>query len=216
MADGGWPEMKRQTEAGVQAGCPYSAVGMHRASHSAIGFPRRSTNASRMLGLVTPPDVSRSFTVPPGSNGWTAMARQGERDLLPTTTATTTRGRFRCLRILPSQRRVTTPNRQSRHGSLRNQGHTSSDISQVRDLIAGGVGRDARVRKYPSAYRRGCPTFERESDIVETRPLAHGQVHSEECRRDRSPQEAVWSEVPRRAAVRPAGQGRGLGGANAQ
>jgi hypothetical protein len=59
--------MKRQTEAGVQAGWPYSAVGMHRAWESAIGLPRRSTRASWMLGFVTPPDVRRSFTVSPDS-----------------------------------------------------------------------------------------------------------------------------------------------------
>ena len=40
-------------------GWPYSAVGMHRALDSAIGLPSRSTNASRMLAFVTPPDVSK-------------------------------------------------------------------------------------------------------------------------------------------------------------
>ena len=55
--------MKRQTEAGVHMGWPYSAVGMHRALDSAIGLPSRSTNASRMLAFVTPPDVSRSLTI---------------------------------------------------------------------------------------------------------------------------------------------------------
>src|SRR6476661_7744101 len=57
--------MKRQAEAGVHEGWPYSAVGMHRALDSSIGFPSRSTSASRMLVFVTPPDVSRSFKLPP-------------------------------------------------------------------------------------------------------------------------------------------------------
>jgi hypothetical protein len=49
-------------------GCPYCAVGMHRAVESAIGLPRRSTNASRMLGFFTPADVSRSLKMPPDSS----------------------------------------------------------------------------------------------------------------------------------------------------
>src|SRR6476661_6807133 len=57
--------MKRQAEAGVHQGWPYSAVGMHRALDSSMGFPSRSTSASRMLVFVTPPDVSRSFKLPP-------------------------------------------------------------------------------------------------------------------------------------------------------
>src|SRR5450432_1681405 len=60
-----WPAMKRQAEAGVHQGWPYSAVGMHRALESSIGLPSRSTSASRMLVLVTPPDVRRSFKLPP-------------------------------------------------------------------------------------------------------------------------------------------------------
>ena len=32
-------------------GCPYMAVGMHRAVDSAIGLPRSSTSASRMLAF---------------------------------------------------------------------------------------------------------------------------------------------------------------------
>ena len=50
---------------GPTQGCPYIAVGMHRALHSAIGLPSRSTSASWMLAFVTPPDVRRSFTMPP-------------------------------------------------------------------------------------------------------------------------------------------------------
>ena len=59
--------MKRQAEAGVHAGCPYCAVGMQSALESPIGLPSSSTNAAWMLGLVTPPDVRRSFTLPPES-----------------------------------------------------------------------------------------------------------------------------------------------------
>src|SRR5919197_2145102 len=66
MGAGVWPAMKRQAEAGVHMGWPYSAVGMQRALESPIGFPSRSTSASRMLGFLTPPDVRRSFTLPPG------------------------------------------------------------------------------------------------------------------------------------------------------
>src|SRR4051812_19040301 len=38
---------------------------MQRAAASAVGLPSRSTSAPAMLGLVTPPDVRRSFTNPP-------------------------------------------------------------------------------------------------------------------------------------------------------
>src|SRR3954462_8209077 len=57
--------MKRQAEAGGHEGWPYSAVGMHRALESSFGLPSRSTRASRMLVFVTPPDVRRSFKLPP-------------------------------------------------------------------------------------------------------------------------------------------------------
>jgi hypothetical protein len=67
----GWPEfplMNRQAPApGPPMGCPYCAVGMHRALESAIGLPRRSTNARRMLAFVTPADVRRSRKMPPDS-----------------------------------------------------------------------------------------------------------------------------------------------------
>src|SRR5947207_14162904 len=46
--------------------CPYDAVGMQRASHSAIGLPSRSRIASLMLGFLMPADVRRSFILPPG------------------------------------------------------------------------------------------------------------------------------------------------------
>src|SRR6266540_143620 len=47
--------------------CPYDAVGMQRASHSAIGLPSRSSIASLMLGFLMPADVRRNFTLPPRS-----------------------------------------------------------------------------------------------------------------------------------------------------
>src|SRR5438067_343191 len=53
---------------GPTMGWPYCAVGMHSAVESAIGLPRRSTRALRMLTFVTPADVRRSFNVPPGSD----------------------------------------------------------------------------------------------------------------------------------------------------
>ena len=42
-------------------GMPYIAVGMHKAVDSAMGLPSMSTSASRMLWLLTPPEVRRSF-----------------------------------------------------------------------------------------------------------------------------------------------------------
>ena len=63
-----FPLMNRQAfSPGPTHGCPYCAVGMHRALESAIGLPSSSTSVSRMLVLVTPPDVRRSFKVPPDS-----------------------------------------------------------------------------------------------------------------------------------------------------
>jgi hypothetical protein len=63
-----FPLMNRQAfSPGPTQGCPYSAVGMHSALESAIGLPSRSTTASRMLVFVTPPEVSRSFKIPPDS-----------------------------------------------------------------------------------------------------------------------------------------------------
>jgi hypothetical protein len=38
---------------------------MHSAVESSIGLPNRLTSASRMLLFVTPPDVRRSFNLPP-------------------------------------------------------------------------------------------------------------------------------------------------------
>src|SRR6187431_1173924 len=60
------PLMNRHTPSpGPTSGCPYIAVGMQRALESAIGLPSRSTSAFLMLVFVTPPDVRRSFTLPP-------------------------------------------------------------------------------------------------------------------------------------------------------
>jgi hypothetical protein len=60
---GSCPLMNRHAAAGPAIGCPYDAVGMHRASHSAIGLTRRSTSASWMLGFLMPAEVSRNFRV---------------------------------------------------------------------------------------------------------------------------------------------------------
>ncbi len=42
-------------------GCPYDAVGMHRALDSAIGLPSRSTISSRIFAFLMPAEVSRNF-----------------------------------------------------------------------------------------------------------------------------------------------------------
>jgi hypothetical protein len=47
-------------------GCPYCAVGMHRALESAIGLPRRWTSAAWMLVFLMPAEVRRSLMLPPG------------------------------------------------------------------------------------------------------------------------------------------------------
>src|SRR5437773_9883838 len=59
--------MKRHAPPGLPAGCPYPAVGIHRASESAIGLPTRSTSASWMLGFLMPADVRRNLMLPPES-----------------------------------------------------------------------------------------------------------------------------------------------------
>lgn len=48
---------------GPTQGCPYIAVGMHKALDSAIGLSNMSTNASCMLLLLMPADVSRNFII---------------------------------------------------------------------------------------------------------------------------------------------------------
>ena len=57
--------MKRQGPTpGPTWGCPYCAVGMHKAADSAIGLPRRSTNAWWMLAFLTPAEcVDRVATL---------------------------------------------------------------------------------------------------------------------------------------------------------
>src|SRR4051794_24884506 len=58
---GSCPLMKFHALPGPAIGCAYDAVGMQRASDSAIGFPKRSTSASWMLVFLMPADVRRSF-----------------------------------------------------------------------------------------------------------------------------------------------------------
>src|SRR5688572_18809805 len=60
---GSCPLMRRHAPAGRTMGCPYIAVGMQSAFDSAIGLPRRSTRASRMLAFLMPAEVRRSFMV---------------------------------------------------------------------------------------------------------------------------------------------------------
>src|SRR6266536_2144367 len=48
------------------SGLAYIAVGMQRASDSAIGLPRRSTSASWMLVFLMPAEVRRNLMLPPG------------------------------------------------------------------------------------------------------------------------------------------------------
>src|SRR5215218_1519772 len=56
------PLMNRHgPEPGPTSGCPYPAVGMHRALDSSIGLPSSSTSPLRMVGFLTPADVSSSF-----------------------------------------------------------------------------------------------------------------------------------------------------------
>src|SRR5437899_8791175 len=60
----GWsdcPATNRYGPVGPTIGCPYAPVGMQRALDSAIGFPRSSTSASRMLAFLMPAEVRRSF-----------------------------------------------------------------------------------------------------------------------------------------------------------
>src|SRR6185312_17154786 len=55
------PARKRHALSGLPCGCPYPAVGIHSALHSAIGLPSRASSAARMLAFLTPADVRRSF-----------------------------------------------------------------------------------------------------------------------------------------------------------
>src|SRR4030095_4712173 len=64
-----FPLMNRQGPApGPTLGCPYCAVGMHRALESAIGFSRTSTHTWWMLAFLTPAEVRRSLKMPPDSS----------------------------------------------------------------------------------------------------------------------------------------------------
>src|SRR3954451_14164283 len=62
---GSRPLMNAHALPGPAIGWPYDAVGMQRASHSAIGLAKRSSSASWMLVFVTPADVRRNFMPPP-------------------------------------------------------------------------------------------------------------------------------------------------------
>ena len=61
-------------------GCPYIAVGIQRALHSAIGLPSSSTSAWWMLVFLTPAEVRRYFMLPlllpfyGAKASWTAQA----------------------------------------------------------------------------------------------------------------------------------------------
>src|SRR6185503_13592018 len=58
------PLMNRHAAPGPAMGCPYAAVGMHRALDSAIGLPSRSTSASWILVFLMPAEVRRYFIMP--------------------------------------------------------------------------------------------------------------------------------------------------------
>src|ERR1700678_4240184 len=64
MGLGDRPLMNRHGPPGSPYRPPYPAVGMQRALASAIGLPRRSTSAARMLAFLTPESVRRSFITP--------------------------------------------------------------------------------------------------------------------------------------------------------
>src|SRR3954469_20440419 len=61
---GSCPLMKRHALNGWTLGCPYPAVGIQSALHSAIGLPSRSMSASWMLLFLMPAEVSRYFMMP--------------------------------------------------------------------------------------------------------------------------------------------------------
>src|SRR5262245_20062116 len=61
---GSCPLMNRHALNGWTWGCPYPAVGMQRALHSAIGLPSRSMSALWMLKFLMPAEVRRYFMVP--------------------------------------------------------------------------------------------------------------------------------------------------------
>src|SRR5438128_4325831 len=59
------PVMNRYAPRMPPGTCPYDAVGMQRASHSAIGLPSSSSIASLMLGFLMPAEVRRNFKSAP-------------------------------------------------------------------------------------------------------------------------------------------------------
>src|SRR5262245_46691263 len=61
---GSRPLMKCHALNGWTWACPYPAVGMQRALHSAIGLPSRSMSALWILVFLMPADVSSSFMIP--------------------------------------------------------------------------------------------------------------------------------------------------------
>ena len=58
---GSCPLIHRHAWRGPAMGCPYNAVGMQRASDSAVGLSSSSTSASWMLAFFMPAEVRRSF-----------------------------------------------------------------------------------------------------------------------------------------------------------
>ena len=76
MGFSAFPLMNCQARSpGPTHGWPYIAVGMHSAVDSSIGLPSMATSARRMLALVTPPEVSSSFTALLASRSEQAQAR---------------------------------------------------------------------------------------------------------------------------------------------
>src|SRR5678816_4136814 len=64
MGQLGSPPLMNRHALPAPSGLAYIAVGMQRASDSAIGLPRRSTSASWMLVFLMPAEVSRYFMMP--------------------------------------------------------------------------------------------------------------------------------------------------------
>src|SRR5689334_15113879 len=56
---GSRPAMKFHARTGPAIGCPYDAVGMQRALHSAIGLPSISSSALWMLLFLMPADGNK-------------------------------------------------------------------------------------------------------------------------------------------------------------
>src|SRR5215469_8410981 len=95
---------------GPTQGCPYIAVGMHRAVESAIGLPSSSTSALWMLVFLMPAEVRRYFMMPvlltllsSGAQGVMPRQRLSQR----MTVAAARLKFYRCL--VSRSRRVHTP-----------------------------------------------------------------------------------------------------------